>query len=276
MCQLATSSAGCRFHADARYKMSELSHLGTLFDRITYLQNMLIAQATGSVGDNADYQVIRAELLGNPTISTMTPRCVKTNRNLDQFWQFIKYEYGTYADRRKYLWQEFDQLLEYLEKGETHPAQQSISDVLQNFDSASIHHAWTKALERKVRDPEGAITISRTILESVCKHVLEELGVDYNSSSIELSDLYKLTAKELNMAPEQHNEPIFKQILGGCSGIVNGLGTLRNKLGDAHGHGKHPVKPQARHAELAVNLAGAMSLFLISTYEENKNNSRTQ
>ncbi|HCG8650235.1 TPA: abortive infection family protein [Vibrio parahaemolyticus] len=72
------------------------------------------------------------------------------------------------------------------------------------------------------------------------------------------------------MAPEQHNESIFKQILGGCSGIVNGLGTLRNKLGDAHGQGKRPVKPQARHAELAVNLAGTMSLFLISTYEAHK------
>ncbi|WP_420196198.1 abortive infection family protein [Idiomarina xiamenensis] len=79
-----------------------------------------------------------------------------------------------------------------------------------------------------------------------------------------------MTAKELNLSPDQHNEQIFKQILGGCSGIVNGLGTLRNKLGDAHGKGKLPVKPQARHAELAVNLAGSMTLFLISTHANTK------
>ena len=85
-----------------------------------------------------------------------------------------------------------------------------------------------------------------------------------------MSELYKLTAKELNLAPEQHSENIFKQILGGCSGIVNGLGSLRNKLGDAHGQGRNPVKPQARHAELAVNLAGTMALFLVSIYEANK------
>ncbi|EGR0121143.1 TPA: abortive infection family protein [Vibrio parahaemolyticus] len=250
--------------------MSELDHLESLFDRVEYLQNLLVAEATGGTGDNSDYQTIRAELLGNPTVAHMIPRFVKTNRNLEQFWQFIKFEYGSYAERRQFLWQEFNPLLEFLEKGQSHPAQQSISEVLQNFDSESIHHAWTKALERKVRDPEGAITIARTILESVCKHILDEKGVEYNSTSIELSELYKLTAKELNMAPEQHNESIFKQILGGCSGIVNGLGTLRNKLGDAHGQGKRPVKPQARHAELAVNLAGTMSLFLISTYEANK------
>lgn len=56
-------------------------------------------------------------------------------------------------------------------------------------------------------------------------------------------------------------------ILGRCSGIVNGLGSLRNKLDDAYDQGKKPVKPHARHAELSVNLAGSMDLFLVSTYE---------
>lgn len=256
--------------------MSELVHLESLFDKGEYLQNLLITEATGGAGagDNNDYQVIRSELLDNPAIARLIPRFVKTNRNLEQFWQFIKCEYGTYQERRQYLWKEFNPLLEFLEKGQAHPAQQSISEVLHNFDADSIHYAWTKALDRKVRDPEGAITIARTILESVCKHILDEREIEYNSSSIELSELYKLTAKELNMAPEQHNEVVFKQILGGCSGVVNGLGTLRNKLGDAHGHGKRPIKPQARHAELAVNLAGAMSLFLVSTFAASKENKK--
>ncbi|MCX2499443.1 abortive infection family protein [Plesiomonas shigelloides] len=250
--------------------MSELEHLVSLHDRVEYLQSLLIAEATGGVGDNNDYQSIRAELLDNHNVAYIIPRFIKTKRNLEQFWQYIKFEFPTYAERREFLWNEFNPLLEFLEKGLTNPANLSISEVLQNFDSESIQHAWTKALERKIRDPEGAITIARTILESVCKHILDEKNIEYSSTSIELSELYKLTAKELNMAPEQHNEPIFKQILGGCSGIVNGLGTLRNKLGDAHGQGKRPVKPQTRHAELAVNLAGTMALFLISTYEANK------
>jgi hypothetical protein len=93
------------------------------------------------------------------------------------------------------------------------------------------------------------------------------LFIEFNETNIELSELYKMTAKELNLSPDQHNEPIFKQILGGCSGIVNGLGTLRNKYGDAHGSSPITVKPKPRHAELAVNLAGTMALFLISTYE---------
>ena len=247
-----------------------MEHLETMFDRVEYLQSLLIDEATGGSGDDSHYQAIRKEILDNPLYSNFIPRWVKVNRNLSQFWQFIKYEHDNYAARRRFIWDAFNPFLEYLESGQTSPAQSSISAALDKFDSEGIHYAWSKALERKATDPEGAITISRTILESVCKHILDERFVEYNSKNIDMSELYKLTAKELNLAPEQHGEKLFKQILGGCSGIVNGLGTLRNQLGDAHGQGRKPVKPQARHAELAVNLAGTMALFLVSTYEANK------
>lgn len=49
--------------------------------------------------------------------------------------------------------------------------------------------------------------------------------------------------------------------------MVEGLGALRNKISDAHGQGKLNVKPSSRHAELAVNLAGTMAVFLFSTWE---------
>jgi len=248
----------------------DLEHLDSDFDRAEYMQNMLIERATGGDGNNFHYGQLREYFLSNPALSNLIPRWVKVNRNLDQFWQFIRPKYASYAERRTFIWDEFSGLLEFLESKHTLPPEKTISENLKNFDSDGVHFAWQKALERKATDSEGAITISRTILESVCKHILDAKGVQYNTSKIELSELYKKTAKELNLAPEQHNEQIFKQILGGCSAIVNGLGTLRNKLGDAHGKGKSPVKPNIRHAQLAVNLAGSMALFLIQTYEANK------
>ena len=53
--------------------------------------------------------------------------------------------------------------------------------------------------------------------------------------------------------------------------MVQNLGSFRNKVSDAHGQGKHPVKPLPRHATLAVNLAGAMSTFLIETWNAKNN-----
>lgn len=250
--------------------IDDIQDLESDFERAEYLQTMLVTRATGGESDDAHYQQLRAYFIENPSVKSLVPRFVRTNRNLDQFWQYIKANDGTYAGRRKLIWGSFEELLSCLESKHTLPAEKTISERLEKFDADGIHFAWNKALERKSSDPEGAITISRTILESVCKHILDAEDIEYNKLSIELSDLYKTTAKELNLAPEQHTEKVFKQILGGCSGIINGLGSLRNKLGDAHGKGKAPVKPLERHAELAVNLAGTMALFLIQTYESKR------
>jgi hypothetical protein len=250
--------------------IDDIEDLETDFERAEYLQSMLVSRGTGGDGNEMHYQQLRSYFLDTPSTKSLVPRFVKTNRTLDQFWEFIKNKDGTYAGRRKIIWSSFEELLSFLESKQSLPAEKTISEQLEKFDSAGINFAWNIALGRKSSDPEGAITISRTILESICKHILDAEGVEYNKTSIELSDLYKATANKLNLAPEQHTEQVFKQILGGCSGIVNGLGSLRNKLGDAHGKSKAPVKPQARHAELAVNLAGTMALFLIQTYENNK------
>ncbi len=124
-------------------------------------------------------------------------------------------------------------------------------------------------------DPEGEITAARTLLETVCKHILDARGIEYDSKKIDLPELYKLASQELNLSPSQHTQEVFKQILGSCSGVVSGLGTLRNRLGDAHGQGKLPVRPAPRHAELAVNLSGSVALFLVTTFQEQLEREKT-
>lgn len=134
------------------------------------------------------------------------------------------------------------------------------------LDTKYIAEAWQKSLDRRHEDPEGALTAARALLESVCKHILDERSIEYGDSA-DLPKLYGLTSKELNLAPSQHTEEAFKKILGGAHSIVDGLANLRNRLGDAHGQGKRPVKPLPRHAELAVNMAGSMASFLLATFE---------
>ena len=244
-----------------------LGELKNDFDRGEYLQNLLVAEATGGSGDQDDYQVLRHHFLDSPDTNPIVPSFVRTSRDLAQFWQFIKSRFVHYSERREFLWTEFRPLLDYLESGSRLPADKPISDALQRFDPDSVHRIWSRATERKNHDPEGAITAARSLLEAVCKHILDTRGTQYPENA-DLHLLYSLTASELNLSPDQHSERIFKQILGGCSGIVSGLGSLRNSLGDAHGHGKRSAKPSPRHAELAVNLSGSVALFLVTTYEE--------
>lgn len=249
--------------------MESLDFLKLDVEKATYMQNLLIARATGDDANDAHYQSVRSYFVAHPVYSKALPAWLRTNRDLSQFWQFIKQKYPTYKERRAFIWEELGTFIASLENNGQPPSDKPISEQLKNFDPDGIHYAWSKALERRSTDPDGAITIARTILESVCKHILDRRNISYDSKNIDISELYKMTAQELNLAPEQHTEKVFKQILDGCSGVVNGLGSLRNKLGDAHGQGVVNIKPKSRHAELAVNLSGTMALFLIQTFEEN-------
>lgn len=243
-----------------------MEELRTDLERATYLQNVLISRATGGLCDDDQYQAVRRVLLERTDAGDLIPSFVRTCRDLSQFWGFIKQRFASYAERRDFVWNAFAPLLDRLEGRSAKPSDVPISDGLKSFDSDGVHAAWTKAIERREADPEGAITAARTLLETVCKHILDESGVAYEKGRSDLPDLYRLVAKELNLAPSQHTQEVFKQILGGVTSVVNGLAAVRNRLGDAHGQGKMPVRPAARHAQLAVNLAGSASLFLIESW----------
>jgi hypothetical protein len=253
-----------------------IDDLNNDLERAQYLQNMLISHATGGNAEERDYQLLRKLFLSNPETKDLLPSFVKTNRDLSQFWQFIKYKFDHYSERRNFIYSEFIPLLDFLEGRTPAPADSTISEGLRSFDEEGVHSIWSKALERRATDPEGAITAARTLLETVCKHILDSSGIEYDSKKIELSELYKLTSTELNLSPSQHTQEVFKQILGGCSGVISGLGTLRNRLGDAHGQGKLQVRPAPRHAELAVNLSGSVALFLVSTFKEQLERKKTK
>ncbi len=233
------------------------------------LKNMLVSYATGGSGDDSEYKLLRKKLMADPSTKKLLPKCVLTCRDLSEFWGFIKSEFAHYAERREFLREEFDPLLTELEQALFAPAVDDISQTLSEVDSEHVNFAWRKALERKNSDPEGAITAARTLVETVCKHILDENGTEHNDGQ-DLPKLYRLAAEQLNLAPSQHTEQVFKQILGGCHAIVEGLGSVRNRLSDAHGRSKKSVRPAQRHAELAVNLAGSMATFLVQTQKVRK------
>jgi len=234
----------------------------------TLLQNEMVSRATGGLAQDSFYQKARRDLINDPSVRDKLPPFVKTHRSLDSFWTWIKNEAGTYAERRAIIYAAFAEVLDFLESQSSAPHEQDIAAVLGHPSLDSISTAWAKALERRESDPEGAITSSRTLLESVCKTILDERHVTYSDRD-DLPKLYGLVSAELNLAPDKHSEEIFKTILGGCRSVVVGLGSLRNKLSDAHGKGSvNKTRPSARHAALAVNLSGSMAMFLLETHNK--------
>lgn len=242
-----------------------------LLEKLETFQSMLISYSRyeSENVDPAEFKNLRDELLRNPTVENKLPRFVRVHRDFRQFWGFIKRQSSSYEERRQYICSEFAPVLDFVERAGS-PADETVSEILSGFDTEHVHQIWTRALERRSDDPEGAITSARTLLETVCKHILDENGSEYDDDT-DLPKLYRVTAEALDLAPSQQSEDNFKRIFGGCQTVVENLGSLRNKLSDAHGKGKNLPRPEPRHAELAVNLAGAIATFLVETWGAQKN-----
>ena len=183
------------------------------YERAEYLQALLIEHSTGGNADNAEYQYLRTYFLQQPCAAPLLPDFVRLKRDLDQFWQFIKSKFPKYAQRRVFLCDAFSPLLNELDAVRAQPIQPFVSEGLARFDESGVQSYWQKALARKRADLEGAITAARTLLEAVSKHILDEAGAVYDDR-MDLPKLYRKTAEALNLAPNQHTEKVFREILG--------------------------------------------------------------
>lgn len=243
-----------------------------LVDKVESLKNLLVSHATGKDADDAEYKDLRQQLIRNPDINSYLPQFLRDCRSLMEFWGHIKNQSPTYQGRRDYLRDEFNHVLNIMEESIifSSPIDVTVSDTIEGYiDYEYVQHVWQKALVRRTTDPDGAITSARTLLEATCKHIMDEAEHKYNDKA-ELPQLYKGVQELLNLAPSEHTEQIFKEILSGCVSVVKGLGSLRNKMSDAHGRSRKVPSPSARHAQFAVNIAGSMAEFLISSWEEKK------
>jgi hypothetical protein len=59
----------------------------------------------------------------------------------------------------------------------------------------------------------------------------------------------------------------IRQVLGGLTSVVKGIGALRTHAGDAHGREKGYRRIDTRIARFAINAASSIALFLIDTWE---------
>ena len=238
-----------------------------LFECAVHLRNNLLGLTTEG-GSEVGYRLARQKLMADPTIKRLLPDFVRFSNDAASVraaLSDVASGPGSWASRRAHVTETFKPLLTFLESGGS-AADATISDGLTVFDAPAVQAFWAKALERRATDPDGAVTAASTLLEEVCKHIIEDSGAEW-AEKWTMPKLYAEASKLLNLAPSQHQEEIFKTILGNCQSVVQSIGSLRNKGGDAHAGGRKRVPFKPRHAALTVNLAGSMALFLIETWQ---------
>lgn len=155
---------------------------------------------------------------------------------------------------------EGDRLLEE-SSGEPTPADETLAELFDRIPSYSIREKWEKALHRRIRDPSGAITAARSLLESTLKWIVEQRGGKITENN---KELFNRAIDALGI--EIKGKPIERTIEG-LSSIIWGIGDMRNTYGDAHGATSNSAPPTKSEAGFCVNLAGAAALYLLGEFE---------
>ena len=107
----------------------EIATINSLDDYqfIKYLESGLISHATGGKFEYYDY--VRQKAFQNKNYQVLLPNWIKTCRDTNQFWNFIKGKFGSYQERREFIWSEFTPLLNQIEFNIVSPIDETIKQV---------------------------------------------------------------------------------------------------------------------------------------------------
>jgi eukaryotic-like serine/threonine-protein kinase len=81
------------------------------------LKTGLMSRATGGSFDSQEYRRGRRIVLSLPSLLEVAPTFLKKCRDIDDFWLFIQPKFKTYKERRSYILEEFQPLLDLVEIG---------------------------------------------------------------------------------------------------------------------------------------------------------------
>ena len=147
----------------------------------------------------------------------------------------------------------------------------SFASTAARVDFDTVTRDLDRALSSVAEDPEDAVTAACSVLESVCRSIILELGLDLPDKK-DIQGLYKAVREPLGLAPDRSDVPDevaadVRTILGGLNTTVQGIGALRTHAGDAHGRERGFRRIDSRIARLAIHSASAAAVFLIETWE---------
>ena len=130
------------------------------------------------------------------------------------------------------------------------------------------------AIENAVESvPDFAFDLSKTLIESVCKTVLADIGQSANPNW-DAPKLLKETMNRLNLLPRNHPDPAkardsVEKTLRGMLQTIQGLCELRNNYGMAsHGRDAFSARLDIRQATLAAQAADTIVSFLYRIHRD--------
>jgi hypothetical protein len=136
-----------------------------LFDRVLDFQGELVDFFTGGKSlEGPHYQAMRKELIEDPRYGNLAPAWLRRNRDVSALWSFAKSVDPSWEPRRQFLREQFEPLLDFLERGGQQSAQMPGS-----YDAS----AWTgvQSTAQQVRAIKTMIPVAQAAIGSLIEHL---------------------------------------------------------------------------------------------------------
>lgn len=133
-----------------------------------------------------------------------------------------------------------------------------------------VRENWWKIGSRIAGNPDAAMTAARTLLESTCKTILDEIGEKPDESG-DLPRLTKQTIRSLGF-PEGPRDQPTKQLISGLATAISAVAGISNSAGDRHGQVGGSVLRDVCLAEFVAHSCGSIAVFLIRKHLLNRLN----
>lgn len=232
-------------------------------EKLYSLHNILNEAITSGTFLEEDFNALRSFFI-NSSYMPLLPTWLCISPNLAAIRRTAQGISSHYKERREWLNEELSPLYKAVQQFTT-DILNGHTCILENLNSKTIMLHWGKMLSRLGHDPEGAVTMARTLLESELKLIAEKLDLQLGKNE-DVPSLYKKIAVVMKLSADQHQEKMFKSLLGSCSGIVTSISEIRNSYSDAHGNTDKHYKIDERLARFAVHTSGSLCLFLCETF----------
>jgi hypothetical protein len=145
------------------------------------------------------------------------------------------------------------------------------AEVAQRLRGHYVAQQVRRLQEAAEKDPELAIGTAKEFLETLCKTILAERGVEFSKNK-DLPVLVRTTIRSLAIVPPgladpSQSEKTITVLLNNLGSIGNQLAEIRNQFGTGHGKQIQHVGLLRRHAMLAVGAATTLAIFLYECHE---------
>jgi AbiJ N-terminal domain 3/Abortive infection C-terminus len=151
---------------------------------------------------------------------------------------------------------------------------EAIKVVADTIDAEYVSRQIIRMQSSLSSDPDAAIGAAKEFLETICKTILSERGIEYNPSE-SLPRLVKLVSGELDLIPKQvaqssRANEVVKRLLSNLGSVADAVAEIRNLHGTGHGKEANTKGLSLRHGRLVAGAAASLAVFLFETHQESR------